>query len=286
MSRPQGRLFHFRMPPPVVPISSRPYPAAMLLAIDIGNTTTVVGCYDGSRLLNFFRLASNRNLTGDEAGFLCEGLLTRFGVTRQQISAIAICSVVPGLTSVFAGTAERFFAIQPITISHKLRLPITLDVDQPEQVGADRIANAVAGYRQANGAAIVVDFGTATTFDVVTADGAYIGGVILPGPETAFGELARRAARLFEVRIDRPRSVVGRTTTEALQSGIYFGTIGQVESIAKRIRTEFSMQSAMLIATGGFSQSLADSTGLFDMISPTFTLDGIQQIVQYQAAQE
>jgi len=182
----------------------------MLLAIDIGNTDTVVGVYDGTALQGHFRVASEHRLTADQAGFFISGLLERMHIPNGSITQVVIASVVPPLTPVFEETAQKYFGQTPIVVSAAIKLPISIDIDQPDQVGADRIANSVAAFDRFGGPVIVVDFGTATTFDVVSPEGAYIGGVIIPGPKTSMAELARRAARLFEVRIERPDSVVGR----------------------------------------------------------------------------
>lgn len=251
----------------------------MLLAIDIGNTNTVVGVFEPhGKLRDYFRLASNRQLTLDEAGFLCEGLLARMQVTSSQITKVAICSVVPPLTPIFEGASAKFFKQQPLVVSHVTPLPIKIDIDHPEQLGADRIANAVAGQAKFSGAVIIVDFGTATTFDVVNGKGAYIGGVIIPGPETAMAELARKAARLFEVRLERPKTVIGRSTASAMKSGMYYGTIGQVDFIIDQIIKEAGFKSCTVVATGGLAEGVVGGSRHIKETIPTLTLEGLRLI--------
>jgi type III pantothenate kinase len=163
-------------------------------------------------------------------------------------------------------------------VSHKLKLPITIAIDYPEQVGADRIANAAAGFTKFGGPVIVVDFGTATNFDIVDQKGAYIGGILLPGPETSMAELARKAARLFEVRIEPPDTVVGKSTAGALKSGLFYGTVGQVDYLIDRVIEETGFTSTRIVATGGFSRGLDQHSRHIKMIEPDLTLEGLRII--------
>ena len=210
----------------------------MLLAIDIGNTNTVVGVYHDGTLKDSFRVTSQQRVTSDEAGFFISGLLERMKIAPDQIDKVVIGSVVPPLTSVFEESARKYFGCLPVIVTARIKLPVKIEIDKPDEVGADRIANASGAYDKFGGPAIVVDFGTATTFDIVSKEGAYIGGVIIPGPETSMAELARKAARLFEIRIEPPDSVVGKSTAGALKSGLFFGTVGQVDYIIERIIEE------------------------------------------------
>lgn len=250
----------------------------MLLAIDIGNTNTVVGVYKGATLKDHFRVASNRSLTSDEAGFFCTGLLERMKVANEEIEKVVIASVVPPLTPTFEAMAKKYFGCQPIVVSSHIKLPITIQIDQPDQVGADRIANAVAGFTKFGGPVIIVDFGTATTFDIVNEAGAYIGGVIIPGPETSMAELARRAARLFEVRIEPPTSVVGKSTAGALKSGLFYGTVGQVDYIIEKIIEETGFARAAIVATGGLAGNMERFSTHVRLVDATLTLEGLRLI--------
>ncbi|HWR82305.1 MAG TPA: type III pantothenate kinase, partial [Candidatus Deferrimicrobium sp.] len=173
----------------------------MLLAIDIGNTNIVLGVFDHGRLIDHFRAATRLHLTVDEGRLLIGSALRKMHLAEKDVTHVVVGSVVPMLTSIFESTAQAGLECRALVVSHRIKLPITIGIDQPEQLGADRIANAVAGYRKFGGPVIIVDFGTATTFDVVDDRGTYLGGVITAGPETAMAELARKAARLFEVRL-------------------------------------------------------------------------------------
>jgi len=196
----------------------------------------------------------------------------------EQIESVILCSVVPPLTTTFELMSKKHLGCLPTLVSHKLKLPITIDIDQPDQVGADRIANAVAAFTKFGGPVIVIDFGTATNFDIVSAKGAYIGGILLPGPETSMAELARKAARLFEVRIEPPDTVVGRSTAGALKSGLFYGTVGQVDYLVDKVIEETGFKDARIIATGGFSRGLDKYSRHIRIVEPNLTLDGLRLI--------
>jgi type III pantothenate kinase len=252
----------------------------MLLAIDIGNTNTVVGVYDLTALKGSFRVASQHHMTADEAGFFVTGLLGRMDIAATAVDKVVIGSVVPQLTTVFETTSRKYFGCEPITVSARTKLPVRVEVERPDEVGADRIANAAAGFNRFGGPVIVVDFGTATTFDVVNKEGAYIGGVIIPGPETAMADLARRAARLFEIRIEPPDRVVGKTTAGALKSGMFYGTVGQVDYIIERILDETGFANCMVVATGGLASGLEKHSQHIKLVDPNLTLDGLRLIAE------
>jgi type III pantothenate kinase len=253
----------------------------MLVAIDIGNTDTVVGVFDNDRLINHFRIASNHNLTVDECGFFVTGLLNRLNIKSSDITRLILASVVPRLTPVYDKMVHKYFNLEPIIVSSKTRLPVKITYDDPTQVGADRIANAVAGYKMFGGPLIIVDFGTTINFDVITKEGQYLGGAIAPGPETSAMELARRAARLFEVRIEKPDRAIGRSTAESIKSGLYHGTIGQVEKIIESITRELGTKPKV-IATGGLATEFQDRIKIIESIHPTLTLDGLKIIADFQ----
>lgn len=254
----------------------------MLLAIDIGNTNTVVGLYDAEVLRNHFRVASSHNLTSDEAGLFVTGLLEHMKVLPGQIDRIVIGSVVPPLTSVYDQMCERFFRITPIQVSDKLKLPVTIAIDHPEQLGADRIANAVAAHKLASRPAIVVDLGTATNFDIVDGEGAYIGGVIAPGPETSISALAEKATKLFGVRFECPSAFVGKSTGQAMRSGLFYGTVGQIDFLLDGILRETAFDDAMIIGTGGLAGYISDHSRHIKQVRPTLTLEGLRLIADFQ----
>lgn len=250
----------------------------MLIAIDIGNTSIVVGLYKNTTLKDRFHLSTRANMTADEAGFFITGWLSKMSLSGEDIDAVIISSVVPALTSTFELTARKHLGCLPTMVSHKLKLPVTIEIDDPGQVGADRIANAVAGFTKFGGPVIVVDFGTATNFDIVNSEGAYIGGILLPGPETSMAELARKAARLFEVRIEPPDSVVGKSTAGALKSGLFHGTIGQVDYLIDKVIEETGFTGTKVIGTGGFSRGLDKHSRHIKIIEPELTLEGLRII--------
>ena len=250
----------------------------MLLAIDIGNTNTVVGLFEGAALKHDFRFASHRNRTSDEAGILVIDVLERVGVKPGDIDRAVLASVVPPLTSVYESAVRRYFNCEPLAVSYHIKLPVKIDIDHPEQVGADRIANAAAGYHKYGGPVIIVDFGTATTFDVVSAEGAYIGGVIIPGPETSMAELVKRAARLFDVRFEPPDSVVGKSTAGAMKSGMFYGTVGQVDFLIKKIIEETGFKNPTIIATGGLAKGIEQYSAYIKQVEPSLTLEGLRLI--------
>ncbi|MCK4574348.1 MAG: type III pantothenate kinase [candidate division Zixibacteria bacterium] len=250
----------------------------MLIAIDIGNTNIVIGLYRGTTLKDHFRVSSRRDLTDDETGFFLTAWLSRMNLTNEQIDAVVVCSVVPILTRTFETVARKHLGCMPTMVSCRLKLPITIEIDQPDQIGADRIANAAAGFEKYGGPLIIVDFGTATTFDVISEKGAYIGGVIIPGPETSMAELSKKAARLFEIRIEPPDTVVGKSTAGALKSGLFYGTVGQVDHIIDRIIAETGFTGCRIIATGGFARGLEHYSQHIKLVEPTLTLEGLRII--------
>ena len=254
----------------------------MLLAIDIGNTNTVAGVYDNDELRNHFRVASNHKLTVDECGFFVTGLVERMQISCSEINRVIIASVVPALTPVYSKMAEKYFSVEPVVVSAEIDLPIKLDYADPKEIGADRIANAVAAFAQFGGPTIVVDFGTSTNFDVVTVEGIYLGGVIAPGAETSGENLAKKAARLFKVAIEKPDKAIGRSTAEAIKSGLFHGTIGQVDYIVSLIIEELGSQPKV-IATGGLAPELAGHSKYISSICPTLTLDGLKLIAASQS---
>ena len=251
----------------------------MQLVIDIGNTNVVFGVYDSEKLIESFRIITRKELTDDEACLLMSGLLERCKINPEQINKIVIGSVVPQLTRCYEQVSLKYYKNKPVVIvSHELNLPIKIEINQPHQIGADRIANAVAVFLAYGGPVIVVDFGTATTFDVINKEGAYIGGIIIPGPETSITELAKKASRLFEVNFEKPEHVVGKSTTEALKSGLFHGTIGQIDYIVKLIIEESNFKDYNVVATGGLSVGIEEHSLYITETSQNLTLEGLRII--------
>ncbi len=255
----------------------------MLVAFDIGNTDTVVGIFDNGNLLNHFRVASALNLTIDEAGLFVSSLFHHHvEAETSEVDRVAICSVVPHLTDIYEQMTRKYFKVDPLIISSKVKLPFGIEYPKPEEIGADRLANAAAGFARFGCGLIVVDLGTATTFDVISENGAYIGGVIAPGPHTAGLGLARRAARLFEVDLDKPERVIGKSTAHAIKSGLHYGTVGLIDGIVDNIFNELG-KKCKVVATGGMAEMyVADSQHISEYV-PTLTLDGIKIIADYNS---
>ncbi len=251
----------------------------MFLAIDIGNTHTVLGIFSKERLTEYFRVTSNRALTGDECGVLVKQLFPDYG----KIEAVIICSVVPPLTPIYQEMCKKFLKLDPVLVHWNLPLGIKILYDDPSQVGADRIANAVAAYQIYGGPTIVVDLGTATTFDVISEKGEYLGGVIAPGIETSSLNLFKRAAQLFKVSLERPQKTIGVNTEESLRSGIIFGCVGQIDGIVNRIKQELKNEYRVkkkpkVIGTGGLADLIARESKTIQKVDLTLTLEGLRRI--------
>lgn len=249
----------------------------MLLAVDIGNTNVVFGFYDDKTLLTTLRTATDHARTSDESAMI----LSQFMQLKQlpAFDAVVIASVVPKLDGVFRRMAGDYFGITPLFISSRLKLNITFDYPQPSEVGADRICDAAAAFDRFGGPTIVVDFGTATTFGVISEKGAFVGGVIAPGIETAQSALAFRAAQLFKISFEQPESPIGKSSEEAMKSGFYYGAIGQTDYIIESIARYWNKQPKV-IATGGLAPLIAPKSRYISEVIPEITLDGMRLIYE------
>lgn len=252
----------------------------MRLVIDVGNTNTVLGVYDGKRLLHHWRIASDQGRTADEHALLLRQLSDAVNLELAKIDGVVIGSVVPGLTQTYAQATKALFGVTPLEVTVDLELDLEIDYQDPRQVGADRIANAVAAKEKFSGPVIIVDFGTATTFDVISRDGKYMGGVIAPGLHTSARDLFARAARLPRfVEITKPQKVIGRNTVESIQAGLFYGTVGQVDEIVGRIQGELG-EKTLVVATGGLAELLAPQSRTIEQVCPSLTLDGLLEIAE------
>lgn len=249
----------------------------MLLAVDIGNTNIVLGLFDNSDLKHRWRLDSYTRRSEDEWHLLVQSLLANVGLSVSTITDGAISSVVPGITPIFVSLLQNRVGVIPVLISNKLNLGISNKYDEPDAVGADRLCNAVAGYDKYQGPLTVIDFGTATTFDVISKKGEYLGGIIAPGLETAAQELHIHAAKLPSVELQFPDKVIGTSTEQSIQAGIMYGTIGLVEGIINRINRELK-ESAKVVATGGLAPLIIEKTDYIQCYEPDLTLIGIEKI--------
>ncbi len=249
----------------------------MLLVADVGNTNTVVGVYDGERLVASWRLTSRREQTADEYGVLLQSLLRTRGLDPGQVSDIAISNVVPPVQQALEGMCRAHFGVSPFFVEPGANTPIRLVVDQPGEVGPDRVVNAVAARARYRVPLIVIDFGTATTFDCVNARGEFIGGAIAPGITTAVDALLSRAARLYRVELVRPKDAIGRNTVTNIQSGIVYGYAGLVDGIVERMRAEMD-GTVSVIATGGLAPLIADVARCIQHVDPDLTLEGLRLV--------
>lgn len=247
----------------------------MILVIDVGNTESVLGCWDGNRITHHWRFRTEPDRTADELALLVRGLLRDDGLHSEQLDASAIASVVPPVTAALAETFERRLRLPVSIVNAAARLPISLLVDEPLTVGADRIANTLAASALYGRDTIAVDLGTATTFDCITARGEFVGGVISPGLRTGADTLVRRTAKLPRVDLDRPLSVIGTRTETSLRSGIFFGAVDAIDGIVRRIKREWERPDALVVATGGLAPFLAPHCDTIDHVEPHLTLIGV-----------
>ena len=249
----------------------------VLLAVDVGNTNIVIGAYRGETLIRTWRAATDVERTEDELMVMVDGLLAREELGIGDIDAIVIGSVVPPLTLALTRFAEKELGGHSLVIGPGVKTGVRLRVDNPTEVGADRIANTLAAHRRYGGPAIVVDFGTSTNFDVVSAEGDFLGGSFAPGIEISAESLFGRASRLFRVPLTPPREAIGKNTSDCLRSGIVFGYVGLVEGLLARIRAELG-GNARAIATGGLAPTIAPLTPSIERVDEDLTLAGLRML--------
>lgn len=260
----------------------------MLLAVDIGNTNIHLGLWHDNAWQLTWRARTVANKMGDEYAVLLRNFLQEVNLDFKDIEGVAIASVVPMLTSAFCELSARYFGVKPLVVDHT-NVGIKVDIELPEQVGADRIVNAAAvNALYGGGPAIVIDFGTATTFDVISREGAYIGGAIAPGINVAFDALVSNTARLYKVDLVPPPSPIGRNTSQALQSGLFLGYLGLVEGLVTRIKNAFPAEQRdqiKVIGTGGLAVMFEKQTSVIDMVADELTLDGLRVIWEHNQSQ-
>ena len=249
----------------------------MLLAIDIGNTDTTLGVFDGEELRATWHMATVIHRMTDEYAALIPNLLHHQGLDKSDIKEAALCSVVPPLITTFRELFQRYFHVSPLVVGAGVKTGVRIHMDNPREVGADRIVNAAAAHHLYGGPIIITDLGTATTFDTVSKEGDYLGGAIAPGIVTAAEALFTQAAMLPRVELVHPKQVIGINTIAAMQSGIVFGYVGLVEGIVARIQQELGEQTKV-VATGGWAELIARETAVIDVVNPNLTLIGLRLI--------
>lgn len=249
----------------------------LLLVIDVGNTNVVFGIFEGKSLIGEWRVATHLHKTADEYGILLIDLLQAQKISISKIKGAILSSVVPPLTPVFQEMTRKYFSLEAMVVTHSLKTGLQIDYDQPKEIGADRIVNAAAAYQLYGGPVIIVDFGTATTFCVVSESGDYLGGAIAPGLIISADALFARAAKLPRVELIKPKKIIGRDTVSSMQSGMIFGYVGLVNEIVHRIHREIGTE-ALVVATGGLSNLIAPECNSIQKIRPTLTLEGLMII--------
>jgi len=253
----------------------------VLLTADVGNTETVLGVFDAADLTHTWRSSTRGERTSDELALLLAGFLEHRGLDlRSDVSGMCIASVVPDVTSQYREMAASYLAHEPVIVGPGTKTGVSVVTDNPREVGADRVVNTLAAFTMHGGPAIVVDFGTSTNFDVVSASGEFLGGVIAPGLQISAGALFGRTARLTRVDLQAPRSPIGRSTVEAIQSGLIFGTAGEVDAIVDRIRAELGAPDATVIATGGLAPVVVPHCRTIDLQEPWLTLHGLRLVYE------
>ncbi|MCW3489163.1 type III pantothenate kinase [Dethiobacter alkaliphilus] len=249
----------------------------MLLAVDVGNTNIVLGVYQGRDLKVSWRVSTNRLQTGDEYGVILKNLFVQAGVDDRDLTGMIVSSVVPPLMFSLQEMANRYFGIEPLVVGPGMKTGLNISVENPREVGADRIVNAVAAIELYGAPLIIVDFGTATTFDAISEQGHYLGGAIAPGISISTEALFQRAAKLPRVELAVPKRVIGRDTITSMQSGIIYGFVGQVDGIVRKMIPEFPTRPKV-IATGGLAELIARESETLEIINPLLTLEGLRII--------
>lgn len=254
----------------------------MLIAIDIGNTDFTIGVFEGSKLLDTFRMRTKINRTSDEYGVFMMNILNYKGYDHKAVDAVIIASVVPAVMHSFGSSIIKYFGLKPILVGPGVRTGIKIMTINPRETGADRIVDAVAGYELYGGPVIVVDFGTATTYDLVNSQGHFIGGVTSPGIRTSANALWSQAAKLPEIEIKKPDHILAKETVSSMQAGLVFGYIGQTEYVIRKMKEESGLDNVKVVATGGLGKMIAEETDCIDIYDAHLTLKGLQLIYEKQ----
>ncbi|EPR14323.1 type III pantothenate kinase [Ruminiclostridium papyrosolvens] len=252
----------------------------MVLVVDVGNTHTVLGVFEGKKLLASWRLGTNKERTSDELGMMILGLFNHEELSVDKVEAVVVASVVPPIMYTLEHAIKKYINIQPMIIGPGTKTGINIRYQNPKEVGADRIVNAVAGFELYGGPLIIVDMGTATTFCAISEKGEYLGGVICPGMKISAEALYQKAAKLPRIDLVKPESVIGKNTVSSMQSGVFYGYVGQVDYIVNRIKKEMREDNIRVIATGGLSRLIAGESMTINDVNPTLTLEGLRLIYE------
>ena len=251
----------------------------MILVFDVGNTNMVIGVYQEDKLLTHWRIRTDTLRTCDEYGMMIKALFDYQQIEMKKIKAVVISSVVPSLMAELEGLSHKYFSCRPLIIGPGIKTGLAIKYENPREVGADRVVNAVAAYHKYGGPLIIVDFGTATTFCVVNEQGEYLGGAIAPGIAVASDALVAKAAKLPRVELVKPRSLIGRNTVASMQAGIIYGFVGQVEGIINRMKKEID-GGCKVVATGGLARVIAQETDAIEIVDDFLTLEGLRLIYE------
>ena len=252
----------------------------MLLCIDVGNTNTVLGVYNGKRLVANWRMTTSNNQTADEVGIFIHSLFDYSEVEADKLDAIIISSVVPNIMYSLVHGLVKYFHIQPMIVGSGMKTGVNLLMDNPREMGSDRIAKLVAAYEIYGGPAMVIDYGTATTYDVINENGGFVTGITAPGIQICVDALVKSTAQLPKVEIKKPRSIIVKNTIGSLQAGVVYGHIGETKYIIEQIKKELGQPDMKIISTGGLAKTLESTEKIFDVIDPLLTLKGLRIIYE------
>ena len=254
----------------------------MILTIDVGNTNITCGVFDGDVIVASFRITTKMPRTSDEYGMILDNLLEQNNIQPMDIGDAIICSVVPNVMHSLWGGLVKYFHITPIIVEAGIKTGIRIVTPNPQQIGADRIVDAVGAYEIYGGPVLVIDFGTATTYDFVDESGAFLGGITAPGTRISAKALSEDAAKLPEIEIKKPESILGKDTITSMQAGIVYGQIGQTEYIINKVKEEVGLENVKTVVTGGLGRIIANETTCIDIYDPNLTLKGIYRVYKKQ----
>ena len=254
----------------------------MILTLDVGNTNITCGIFEGEDLRASFRITTKLPRTSDEYGMMLCNMIEKNEIAVSEIKDVIICSVVPNVMHSLQGGVIKYLHITPLIVEAGIKTGIRIVTPNPQQIGADRIVDAVAAYEIYGGPVLVIDYGTATTYDLVDESGAFLGGITAPGIRISAKALWEDAAKLPEIEIKKPEKVLGRDTISSMQSGLVYGQIGQTEYIIKRVKEEMGLENMKVVATGGLGRIIANETDAIDVYDPTLTLKGIHIVYKKQ----